>query len=178
MSEHRALEDIRARGFLGLCFMGVAAGLAAAQARGGDWVVLPVTGLVGTMLCCWVGGGLGMSLRLVLGGLRGRGSGLSLNSEGCLVLGGYGAFLGLVASGVSGSLGAAHAWAMVGAAVGGAVAGGLGEGVLFLTRMLVLFSMDEAQRARAMAESARKTSESLLWPGEDGADPPPEKKRR
>jgi hypothetical protein len=167
MSERLAKEGLRARGFLGLCAAGVAGGSVAAYLSGGGWGVLPVIGLAGAMLGCWAGAGLGMLLGL---GLRfmGRGGG-AFDVEGGLVLGGYGAFLGTVAALVFGRGAQAHYWALGGAALGGAAAGVLGESMGMLTRLMMLSSMNEAERARAMRRAAGMVDENLLWPGEDAA---------
>lgn len=167
MSERLAKEGLRARGFLGLCAAGVAGGSVAAYLSGGGWGVLPVIGLAGAMLGCWAGAGLGMLLGL---GLRfmGRGGG-AFDVEGGLVLGGYGAFLGTVAALVLGRGAQAHYWVLGGAALGGAAAGVLGESMGMLTRLMMLTSMNEAERARAMRRAAGMVDENLLWPGEDAA---------
>lgn len=164
MSERSALEGLRARGFLGLCAAGAAGGAVAARVGGGSWFVLPVAGLVGALLCCMAGAALGMLLGKVLR-FSGRGGG-GFDVEGGLVLAAYGAFLGVVSALVLGQGVQGHWWAMGGAALGGVVAGMLGEGVQLLTRLLLLSSMSDADRARAMRRAASRVRENLLWPGD------------
>lgn len=160
------MEGLRARGFLGLCAAGAAGGALAAYSSGGGWYVLPVAGLMGAMLCCLGGGGLGTLIGVVLR-TSGRGRG-GFDVEGGLVLSAYGAFLGGVASLVLGRAEYGHFWAMGGAAFGGILAGVLGEGMQMLTRLLLLSSMSDADRARSLRHAANVVQENLLWPGEEG----------
>ena len=167
MSDRSALDSLRTRGFLGLCAAGVAGGCVAASSGGGGWFVLPVAGLVGSLFGCWGGGGLGMLAAMAFRALRRGGRKAAFSTEGGLVLSAYGAFLGTVVAMILGRGQAAHFWAMGGGVLGGAVAGGLGEGVCFLIRMLMLVSMTDADRAESVRRAARTTRDSLLWPGDD-----------
>lgn len=171
LTEREATARLRARGFLGICLCGGAAGCVSAYASGGGWMILPVASMVLSLLGNVFGGFLGLFLRNALRRKQTGGRSDGINMEASLVLSAYGVFLGMVVGMVSGMSPQAYWWAMGGAGVGAALAGFFGEMLVVLVHLMALDSMDEAGRAAAREEAAKKTSQALMWPGDEDDDP-------
>ncbi|MBU1000930.1 MAG: hypothetical protein KKE73_00205 [Proteobacteria bacterium] len=171
LTEREATARVRAKGFLGTCLCGGAAGCVSAYASGGGWSLLPVGSMVLVLLGNVLGGFLGLFLRTMLSRGQSGASKHGINTEASLILSAYGAFLGVVVAMLSGMSAQAHWWAAGGAATGAAMAGFFGELLVVLVFLMALDSMDEAGRAAARENAAKKTDQALMWPGDENDDP-------
>ncbi len=169
LSDEAALGRVRAKGFLGACVVGGAAGGVAAWAAQSGGVLLAASGVLLVLVGGNVGGFVGMFLRGALRWARGGDAGdLDYSTEAVLVLSAYGGFLGLVGSLLAGEAAQAHLYATAGAALGGVSAAGLGHSAFVLLRLLVLDQMDEPSRVASMSRAVRDARSSVLSPEDPG----------
>lgn len=165
VSIRQRLASLRGQGFAGICAGGAAAGLAAAHASGGGYLVASSLGGVIALLGSLAGLGAGVATRSAFALLRRRSDrSAPFSVEAALVLAAYLGFLGLVAALVTGNATAGRYFVAIGSMCGACGAVWLGDVGDVLADMLAMHAMGEDEREQYRAQTRRKAQEMYKLP--------------
>jgi len=170
------LNRFRARFFLAAVLLGGTAGVLAGMARG-EYRALLALSVAGPLLL-FLGGGAGGVAGMLLAAARERWRGRRFEpspdaADATMLLGVFGALLGLVAAVFAGAHGMAHWWTAAGAFLGGLAESLSGRVAAVLLHLTVLDELSDEERARERRPADRDPElERFLDDSGPGPRPP------
>jgi MFS family permease len=180
VSSSDGLNRFRTRFFLAAALLGAVAGILAGLSRDEPrtaWALAMVSPIL-----LFMGGGMGTFLGMILAATRERWRGRKPDldpaaTDAAMLLGVFGALLGLVLAVFSGAHAEAHLWTAAGAFVGGLAESFSGRVAAVLLHLTVLDELSDEERARERRTAGQEREKDLEHLLEDAGDRPSTRKK-